>query len=115
MVVLRNLVLSVLVVLMTAAVGKVSAATSCIEGCACDPVWEEWAQKWTFEVDCFEVFDCEETYPDFCDTSGALEAWCSSQDGCPSLGSWVFDYIEPNCETTGACWGKCWCGELIPD
>jgi hypothetical protein len=82
---------------------KVSGVTPfCPDGCDCN--WQ--SAPWTSVVDCYQVLNCEETYPTFCDDfEDALVYWC----GDPTLvGSWSC-WGGPG----GGCYGEGNC--IIPD
>jgi hypothetical protein len=105
---LRNLAFLVLLLMLLAAPTTVGAWPSCPDGCSCDG--DYWGGDFWVIVDCSGIYDCGETYPEWCDET--LPNFCWGTSGCQEVwGRWT-DYVG-SCSTSQGCYGECNCGGLI--
>lgn len=96
----RNLAFVLFVLVGVFAVEKVQAFDEfCPDGCACGIKPGNFN---TWQIDCWQVYDCQETYPNFCDD---FFAFCYYEH-CNGL---VWGY---ECEDINGCYGECLCGGM---
>ena len=119
---LRNLSFVILVVVafgtnaidLRAAPDPIDCPEAYADGCEC---WGEcWVPNAEYTVQCQEVYDCDETYPNFCaDFMDACYEFCwESSETLPWDTSCGSDFGE--CNGTCACGTALWCdvGEYHP-
>ena len=114
----RNLLFVVVLAAMALTTAKARAASYGLDGCYPGAAESVGVDFYKIPIDCYEVYDCEVTYPDFCtDPLGDLWTLCFDEI-CNTINGWVFDHISPSpeCENSGGCFGYCYCYHSnIPD